>query len=401
MRGLEVELEQAAPIPLVARLACAPGELAALVGPSGSGKTTILRTIAGLYAPARGRVAVDGTVWLDTDAGIAVPAHYRRVGMVFQSYALFPHMSALDNVAVAMEERPRRERIARARELLRLVHLDGLEERKPAELSGGQQQRVAVARALAREPAVLLLDEPFSAVDRATRERLYREIAELRRVLSMPVVLVTHDLEEAMLLADRLTVLHRGRTLQTGTPLEVTSRPASPEVARLVDLANLFEGRIAGVDPAGALTRLDWRGRLLEVRGPAPAPVGTAVPWVVPDGFVILHRRDRPSRGEHENPIPGRIEQMLTLGQTARLSLRPDHAPELPIRFSVPLHVARRNGIEPGVAATVSLLAEGIHLMAPTPADNRSARGESRQNGAQDGGRDREQDPRAHERTAR
>ena len=401
MRGLEVELEQAAPIPLSARLACRPGELTALVGPSGSGKTTILRAIAGLYRPARGRVTVDGQVWLDTDAGITVPTHRRRVGLVFQSYALFPHLSALGNVAAALGDRPRAERVARARELLRLVHLDGLEARKPAELSGGQQQRVAVARALAREPAVLLLDEPFSAVDRATRERLYREIAELRRVLSMPVVLVTHDLEEAMLLADQLTVLHRGRTLQTGTPLEVTTRPASPEVARLVDLANLFEGRIAGFEPARALTRLDWRGRLLEVRGTAPASVGTAVPWVVPDGFVILHRRDRPSRGEHENPIPGRIEQMLALGQTARLTLRPDHAPELPIRFSVPLHVARRNGIEPGVAATVSLLAEGIHLMAPPSADNRPARGEGRQDGAQDAGQDREQDPCARERRAR
>lgn len=390
MRGLEVELDQAAPIPLSARLGCAPGQLAALVGPSGSGKTTILRAIAGLWRPVRGRVVVDGTVWLDTAAGISVPTHRRRVGMVFQSYALFPHMSALDNVAAAMGERPRAERIARARELLRLVHLEGLEGRKPGELSGGQQQRVAVARALAREPAVLLLDEPFSAVDRATRQRLYREIAELRRLLSMPVLLVTHDLEEAMLLADRLTVLHRGRTLQTGTPVEVTTRPASPEVARLVDLANLFEGRIAGVDRVRGSTLLDWRGRVLEVRGAGVAAIGATVPWVVPDGFIILHRRDRPSRGEHENPVPGRIEQVLALGQTARLTLRPDHAPELPIRFSVPLHVARRNGIEPGVAATVSLLAEGIHLMPASDATGRTASDEADQEGVEKAGQDHE-----------
>ncbi len=363
---LEVELHQDAPIPLAARLVCAPCELLALVGPSGSGKTTILRTIAGLYRPKAGRVAVDGTVWFDAARGVHLPTHRRRVGLVFQSYALFPHMSALDNIVAAMGHRPRGERAERARELLRLVHLDGLEQRRPAELSGGQQQRVAVARALAREPAVLLLDEPFSAVDRATRQRLYLEIAELRRVLSMPVVLVTHDLEEAMMLADRLTVLHRGETLQTGPPQEVTTKPASPQVARLVDVGNLFEGTIAGTDRERGLALLDWRGRLLEVGGPPPAPAGTRLPWLVPDGFVILHRRDRPSRGERENPIPGRIEQMLVLGQTARLSLRPDHAPELPIRFSVPLHVARRNGIEPGVAATVSLLAQGIHLMAPT-----------------------------------
>ncbi len=362
--GLRVELRQEAPIPLAVELACAPGELTALVGPSGSGKTTILKAIAGLYRPRQGRVAVDGEVWLDGAGRIALPAHRRRVGLVFQSFALFPHLSALGNVAAAMGHLPRAERTGRARELLRLVHLEGLEGRRPAELSGGQQQRVAVARALARDPAVLLLDEPFSAVDRATRQRLYREIAELRRILGMPVLLVTHDLEEAMLLADRMTVLHRGRTLQSGTPLEVTTRPASAEVARLVDVGNLFAARIAGRDADAERVLLDWHGRPLEARGRPPWPVGARVAWVIPDGFVVLHRRDRPSRGEHENPVPGRIEQMVVLGQTARLTLRPAHAPELPIRFSVPLHVARRNGLAAGVEASVSLLAEGIHLMA-------------------------------------
>jgi molybdate transport system ATP-binding protein len=162
--------------------------------------------------------------------------------MVFQSYGLFPHMTALGNVTAAMGHVEAGRREARGRELLDLVNLGGLEARRPAELSGGQQQRVAVARALAREPKVLLLDEPFSAVDKATRQRLYREIAELRRTLDMPVVLVTHDLDEAIMLADRMAVLHRGRTLQTGTADEVTMRPVSPEVARLVDLRNLFEG---------------------------------------------------------------------------------------------------------------------------------------------------------------
>ncbi len=366
MTGLEVTLAQDGPIPLEATFTCAPGELLALVGPSGSGKTTILRAIAGLYRPRRGRVVVGDEVWLDDAAGIALPAHRRRVGLVFQSYALFPHLSARANLEAAMGHRPRAERAARARELLRLVHLEGLEERRPAQLSGGQQQRVAVARALARDPAVLLLDEPFSAVDRATRQRLYAEIAQLRTGLAIPVVLVTHDLEEAMLLADRLTVLHRGRTLQTGTPVEVTTKPASPEVARLVDVGNLFEARIAALEPQRGVLLLNWEGLLLEARGRPSAPVGTRVAWVVPDGFVVLHRRDRPSRGEHENPVAGRIEQMVVLGQTARLALRPDHAPALPIRFSVPLHVARRNGLAPGVAAKVSLLAEGIHVMGPS-----------------------------------
>jgi molybdate transport system ATP-binding protein len=360
MTGLSVSLSQPGPIPLAAEFACAPGEILALVGPSGSGKSTILRAIAGLYRPAEGRVAVDGETWLDTGAGRDLPAHRRAVGMVFQSYALFPHMTALGNLAAAMNHLPPPDRAPRARDLLALVHLAGLEDRRPAELSGGQQQRVAVARALAREPRVLLLDEPFSAVDRSTRQRLYREITELRRVLNMPVVLVTHDLDEAAMLADRMAVLHRGRTLQTGTPQEITTRPATPDVARLVDMRNVFEA--TALD--GAPLRLDWIGLTLDTAAPT-RPAGTRLTWAIPDGFVVLHRRDRPSRGEHENPVPGRIATMSALGQTAWLTLRPDHAPDRPLHFSVPLHVARRNGITPGVAATVSLLAEGIHVMEP------------------------------------
>ncbi len=358
---LTVTLRAAAPIPLEARLDVAPGEIAALVGPSGSGKSTILRAIAGLCRPTEGRVEVDGETWLDTGAGICLPTHARRVGMVFQSYALFPHMTALGNVAAALGHLPGPDRAGKARALLDLVNLSGLEDRRPAALSGGQQQRVAVARALAREPRALLLDEPFSAVDRATRERLYREIAELRRVLAMPVVLVTHDMDEAAHLADRLIVLHHGRTLQDGPPVEVMTRPATPEVARLIGVRNIFDADVAGTDPRGH-ARLDWAGLPLETE--ARLAPGTRVAWAIPDGFVVLHRRDRPSRGEHENPVPGRIDEMLVLGQTVHLRLRPDHAPDPPLHFSVPLHVAQRNAIAPGVAAAVSLLAEGIHVMA-------------------------------------
>jgi molybdate transport system ATP-binding protein len=226
---------------------------------------------------------------------------------------------------------------------------------------------VAVARALAREPKVLLLDEPFSAVDKATRQRLYREIADLRRGLNMPVVLVTHDLDEAIMLADRMTVLHRGRTLQTGTPEELTTRPASPEVARLVDLHNVFDGTIAAHDRERGRTIIEWAGLKVEAAARLDLPTGARVAWVIPDGFVVLHRRDRPSRGEHENPVAGTIDTMLAIGQAAHLTLRPNHDPRRSVQFSVPLHVARRNGIAAGVAATVSLLAQGIHVMPAVP----------------------------------
>lgn len=363
MSGLEVQLSQAAPIPLDATLSCPPGEVLAIVGPSGSGKSSILRAIAGILRPGAGAVRVNGQTWFDSDAGVDLPTHQRSVGVVFQSYALFPHKSALGNLMAAMGHLPAERRASRAMELMELMHLAGLEQRRPAELSGGQQQRVALARALARDPSVLLLDEPFSAVDKSTRQRLYREIAQLRNVLNMPVVLVTHDLDEARMLADRMSVLHLGRTLQAGTPEEVTNRPDSPAVARLVEVRNLFPARVGAHEHANGKTMVDWSGLMLETRLRPELPAGSLVSLAVPDGFVVLHRRDRPSRGEHENPVSGEIDLLLELGQVAQVTLRPRHDPEWPLHFSVPLHVARRNGLAEGVEATVSLLADGIHLM--------------------------------------
>lgn len=238
--GLHVHLRQAGPIPLRVDLHCAPGEVLALVGPSGAGKSTVLRAIAGLHRPREGRIACGDAVWLDTARGVDRPAHRRAVGLVFQSYALFPHMSALGNVVAALGERPHAEREARARALLGLVGLGDLAARKPAFLSGGQQQRVALARALAREPQALLLDEPFAAVDRRARRRLREDLAALRgTALRGPIVLVTHDLDEAASWADRLCVIEGGETLQAGSPAEVLAAPANDRVRRALDLVEL------------------------------------------------------------------------------------------------------------------------------------------------------------------
>ncbi len=216
--ALQVTLKQDGPIPLDVELSCQPGELLALIGPSGSGKTTTLRCIAGLYRPAAGSIVAGGETWLDTAAGIDMTPQARRVGLVFQDYALFPHLCARDNVRLALLHLAEPARTERAESLLARVHLNGLEARRPDQLSGGERQRVALARALARDPKVLLLDEPFSAVDRMTREPLKEELAALHRSLDIPIVLVTHDLEEAQALADRICILHAGTTLQIGTP---------------------------------------------------------------------------------------------------------------------------------------------------------------------------------------
>lgn len=225
-QGLSVSLRQAGPIPLDVAFTCAPGEVLGIVGPSGAGKTTLLRAIAGLYRCHAGHVAVDGAVWFDSQAKVFLPPHRRRVGLVFQEHALFPHLSAADNVAVALIDHPQSERRSRAAELLSRVHLDGLEGRKPAELSGGQRQRVAIARALARDPKVLLLDEPFSAVDRRTRVHLQAEIVALRKDLAIPMLLVTHDVDEVARLADRLCILDQGRVCLIGRPEDVLAEPA-------------------------------------------------------------------------------------------------------------------------------------------------------------------------------
>lgn len=363
MSGLKVEVHQQAPIPLAAEFYCAPGEVLALVGPSGSGKTTILRTIAGLYCPRKGRVSVDHEVWFDTDAGIMVPPHRRAAGIVFQSYALFPHMTAIGNVSAALDRLPPPQRKKRAAEILEMVNLRGLESRRPAELSGGQQQRVAVARALAREPKALLLDEPFSAVDKATRERLYQELAAMRRRFSMPVVLVTHDLTEALMLADHLCLLHHGRSLQYGRPLDVLERPASVEAARLVGQRNIFSATVAEQRPDLDFTILDWDGRHLEAAASPAFRTGEPVAWLVPPSRVLLHRRDRPSRGTRENPVSGVIAEHILLGDTTISVLHVDGRDDRPVIFQVPRHVAERNRLGVGESASVSLLASAIHLM--------------------------------------
>jgi len=364
MEGLRARLAQPAPIPLDAELSCRPGELLALVGPSGAGKTTILRAIAGLIRPHAGRIACNGEVWFDTSASVFLPPQRRRAGLVFQDYALFPHLSALGNVTAALGHVERTARAARARALLELVHLSGLEDRRPDALSGGQRQRVALARALARDPAVLLLDEPFAAVDQVTRRKLQRELALLRREIKAPTILVTHDLAEAAALADRMSVLHHGKTLQHGTPDEIANRPATPLVARLMDQPNVFAGTVAA--RGHNLLTLRWGERVLEARDDGRFAPGAAVAWMIPAAAIVLHRRERPSRGERENPVSGTIDELLFLGDTASLTLRVGSGGDAPLlTFSVSAHTARRNALTPGAAATVSLLADAIHLMPP------------------------------------
>jgi spermidine/putrescine transport system ATP-binding protein len=224
------------------------GEFFALLGPSGCGKTTLLRMLAGLEVPTAGQLLIDG----QDMAGVA--PNRRPVNMVFQSYAVFPHMSVADNVAygLRMEGVAAAERASRVREALAQVQLDGLEARKPDQLSGGQRQRVALARALVKRPRVLLLDEPLSALDARLREQMRFELARLQKSVGITFVMVTHDQSEALALADRCAVMHQGRLEQVSAPAELYDRPASRFVADFIGQVNLFEGELTGAD-GGAL----------------------------------------------------------------------------------------------------------------------------------------------------
>ena len=365
--GLRVTIRQSAPIALDAELACGRSEVLALVGPSGSGKSTLLRCVAGLHTPIDGRIECDDETWLDTTCGTNLSTARRRIGMVFQSYALFPHLTALQNVLEGMDDPAEPRSQERARELLCKVHLDGLELRRPYQLSGGQQQRVAVARALARDPHVLLLDEPFSAVDRTTREKLYGELAELRRDLKMPVILVTHDLEEAVMLADRMTILSRGKSLQSGPPLEVMQHPATVDVARLVGLGNVFEGEVLSHSRNQGNTVLAWNGQQLRVRLQVAFTVGARVAWSLPAAGVLLMPRHRPPSGSLDNCVDGSLAKLVTLGDRVRVLVNADGASGALLAMTVPRHLAERYALAEGQPLSLRLRGEHIHLM---PADD-------------------------------
>ncbi|MCB1933499.1 ABC transporter ATP-binding protein [Accumulibacter sp.] len=360
---LVARLEQSAPIPLAADIVCDSGELLALVGPSGSGKSTILRCLAGLHRPTAGSVRCGDAIWFDAGRGIDVRPQRRRVGFVFQHYALFPHLSAQDNVSIALQHLPPGERAEKARQWLARTRLDGLEARRPAELSGGQQQRVAIARALAREPQLLLLDEPFSAVDQVTRRKLLRQLIALRRSLAIPIVLVTHDLEEAALLADTMTVLHHGHTLQTAAPGELLARPASALVARLTDQPNIFVGKVLAQSPATDTTLIEWLGKPLQAGHHAGFAVGDSVCWVVPESGVILVREYQADR---ENTLNATVSERLAWRGHATVTAHAADRPDAALSFGIGASVAQRRGVVPGARVALQLQKSAICL---TPVD--------------------------------
>ncbi len=330
------------------------GELVALLGPSGCGKTTLLRIIAGLEVPDAGEVHHDGE---DVSAR---SARERNVGVVFQHYALFRHMTVAENVAFALQvrKRPRAEVRDRVDELLGLVQLAGYRDRYPQQLSGGQRQRVALARALATSPRILLLDEPFGALDARVRQELRRWLRRLHDELHVTSVFVTHDQEEAFEVSDRVVLMNAGRIEQVGTPAQVFEEPASPFVMRFLGAVNVFHGRVEGdrafvngieLAAPGAVSRAPAhvyvRPHELEVhRAAVPGSFAARVERLVPLGAAMRVELTAPGHG-------GAVEVELDLRRSEALALAPGE----------PVHLSpRRVRVFPTDEASDSLTASGL-----------------------------------------
>jgi molybdate transport system ATP-binding protein len=333
-------------------LEVAAGECLALAGPSGAGKSTVLRVIAGLRAPRSGRIACGEQVWLDRSRGIDVPPEARRCGYVFQDYALFPRLTAWQNVAYGLRG-PRRERRSRAVELLERFGLGPRADDRPRTLSGGERQRVAVARALALRPHALLLDEPLSALDARTRAAASRELAAVLHAASVPALLVTHDFQEAALLGDRVGVIDAGRIVQVGSAGELAAAPASPFVADFTGAVVLTGTASPGV---GGLTRVELDGGG-EVTSPedAAGPVAVTVyPWdiaIAPAGAI--------EPGSARNHLDVEVVSVTAVGNRVRVGLA---APQ-PLTAELTEPAVARLELRPGERVVATWKATATRLL--------------------------------------
>ena len=306
----------------------ADGGVAALFGPSGAGKTLTLQCMAGLLRPDAGHIVVDGRVLFDAAAGMDVPPQARRVGYVFQGYALFPHLTVADNVGFGLRGRPQPARARRVAEVIERLGLAGLERRYPRELSGGQRQRVALGRALAIDPALLLLDEPLSALDAPLRQTLRNELRGVLGEWGTAAVVVTHDFTEAYRLGDRIVVYDGGRVVQSAPRAELLWQPASESVARIMGIPNVLHGTVVKATPDRI--QLRWRGQSLEaVNSPTRSylpPPGAPIAFFIRPEYVRLIRKDRvvADPRHHMNLMRGEVVLDEDFGTTWTLRIRLD-----------------------------------------------------------------------------
>jgi len=329
----------------------APGECLAVAGPSGAGKTSLLRVAAGLLRPEHGLVEAGGETWLDTRRSLDLPPERRRCGYLFQEYALFPHLSAWQNVAYPLRGSDRRQRAAA---LLDRFGMSALADSRPSTLSGGERQRVALARALAREPDVLLLDEPLSALDARTRAGAVRELGALLRDADVPAVLVTHDFAEAAALGDRVAIVDRGRLLQEGSPSDLAAAPQSAFVADFTG-AVVLTGTAHGAPDGLTHVELDGGGAVTSTDR-AAGPVAVSVyPWE-----IAIEPAGEAPHGSTQNRLAAEVLSVTVVGNRVRLGL----AGPQPLAAEITRTSADALGLRPGVRVTASWKAAATRVVA-------------------------------------
>lgn len=330
-------------------LEVSPGEFLFLLGPSGAGKSTVLRLIGGYELPSSGRILIDG------QDVTRQPVHQRNIGMVFQSYALFPHMTVAQNVAFGLRMRnvAKSEQKQRVREALQLVELDGLEQRYPKQLSGGQQQRVALARAFVYRPSLLLLDEPLANLDRRLRDTMRLELKQLQRRIGVTTIMVTHDQEESLSMADRVALMHRGALEQIGSPAEIYNRPASPFVGGFIGEMNVLRGEVTQISNSKYTVQTDNFSFLVPADEEARSGQVTVC---LRAERLALNQQDE-AANESYNSFPATIEFVSYQGASTLYLVRLDcgvtlkvletnqvsqvmHSPDEKVRVSWPLEAA-------------------------------------------------------------
>ena len=341
---LEIDITYRLPeFTIQARIQASSG-ITVLFGPSGAGKSLTLRSVAGLVRPDEGRIVVGDRVLYDSQLGVNLPPQARQVSYVPQDYALFPHLTVARNVALGLKGMPRRQTRSLVDEMLEVMELTRFAGRKPGTLSGGQQQRVALARALVRRPAVLLLDEPFAALDAPVRVQLRQEVRDLQRRFQVPTLLITHDLSEASFIGDQIAVFDRGRVLQFGVPHEVLMRPADLRVAWAVGVKNILPGRVVGSTAEHLQVQV---GDDTHLSIPLyPFDRGAEVDLCIRPERVMLQRPDLPQRSR-PNVIQGRIVGEMSDGLNCTLYFKAeprlvsDDAPA-DLQIDLPVYVYER-----------------------------------------------------------
>lgn len=320
VRGLTKQFESSLAVDHL-DLTVESGELLTLLGPSGCGKTTTLRCIAGLEKPDHGDIELDGTTVVSTEHGLFVPPEKRKCGMVFQSYALWPHMTAFSNISYPLKRAggmSRPEMRERVDEMLHSLGLGGYGDRFPAQLSGGQQQRVALARALISQPRLVLLDEPLSNLDAKLRAQMRVELRSLHERFGTTMVYVTHDQAEAMVLSDRVLVMDGGRVQQFGTPQKIYKKPANRFVADFMGFENLLKAEVTDSGPQSFVARLDAGGPQIRCASPTAPMVGDTVELAARSSTFTLSRQPL----NQENSFDGIVESTAYLGHAVEYRVR-------------------------------------------------------------------------------